>query len=205
MEKIKDFFYAISDLILTAVILIAMTAAFFSLLSPYFSKNLDFKSIILSMENDKSDQDSQTPVKPAKNEIMPEDDKLSSGQKSEEMDNNETSENLETGEKPETTASENVQGQEQNNQAGKSNAQNTSAGETSQSQTPAKTVKLTVPDGASSEKVAEILYDNGFIKSKEDYTEYLIKSKNDTKLRAGTFELKTGSSYEELTKTLMGK
>lgn len=69
----------------------------------------------------------------------------------------------------------------------------------------AHTVTVTVPEGASSQKIAEILKDNGVIESKTLFMLRLRFSEYNGKLQYGTFKLDTDAPGSEIIKTLATK
>lgn len=67
------------------------------------------------------------------------------------------------------------------------------------------TVTITVPEGASTNKIAEILKDNGVINSKTLFMVRLRFSEYNGKLQYGTFNFDTDDSATEIIKTLATK
>ena len=63
-------------------------------------------------------------------------------------------------------------------------------------------VKVNIPSGSLPGKIGIILEEKGLIASKDDFVEKSQELKLDTKLRSGDFEIKEGSSVEEILKII---
>ena len=63
---------------------------------------------------------------------------------------------------------------------------------------PAKEVSVTIPSGATSEDVAVILQNHGLIEDSVAFNEYILAQNQATRLRSGTFTLRTGWSEGEI-------
>jgi len=61
-----------------------------------------------------------------------------------------------------------------------------------------KEVSFTVPNGSSAGKIADLLIQAGFVEDKAAFIAKLKELKADTKLKAGTFTITTGSTMEEI-------
>lgn len=57
---------------------------------------------------------------------------------------------------------------------------------------------LTIPKGMSSDSVAELLYQKGFVDSARSFNQYLIDRKMDRIIRSGDKVIPDGASYEEI-------
>ena len=57
---------------------------------------------------------------------------------------------------------------------------------------------LTIPKGMSSDAVAELLYQKGFVDSARSFNQYLIDRKMDRIIRSGDKVIPDGASYEEI-------
>ncbi len=68
-----------------------------------------------------------------------------------------------------------------------------------------KDVSIIIPGGSTGSKVAQILQDNGLIRDKNEFLKVLNDGNLGSKLRAGTFVIKSGSSIPEIMKVLTGK
>lgn len=75
-----------------------------------------------------------------------------------------------------------------------------------QPQTPAEPsgvkVKIEIPAGSLPGKIGAILQEAGVINSSRDFLAKAVELKLDTKLKAGTYSIVKGSSYEEILKIL---
>lgn len=65
-----------------------------------------------------------------------------------------------------------------------------------------KIVKITIPEGSLPSKIASILESNKLISSKNDFIQKAIELKLDTKLKSGEYEIKSGSTLEEILKII---
>ena len=89
-----------------------------------------------------------------------------------------------------------------------SNASSTSATATTQASTTEATtasstpVSITVEEGESSNDVAEKLEKAGLIKSAQEFVDYLTSKNIADKIWTGTFEIKPGSSNEEIARAI---
>lgn len=68
-----------------------------------------------------------------------------------------------------------------------------------------KTVSITIPSGASGDKIARILKNNGVINDTTAFLQVVSKLGLGSNLRAGTFTLNTTMTYEEVANKLAGK
>lgn len=59
-------------------------------------------------------------------------------------------------------------------------------------------ISFTVSAGESSDTVAFNLYKAGIIDDATAFNRYMVKNGYDSRLRAGTFQIKTGSSYDDV-------
>ena len=65
-----------------------------------------------------------------------------------------------------------------------------------------ESVDVTVTRGMTSEKISRLLQDSGIIDDAKDFDKWLKKNNYSNKLHVGTFTLKKGMSYEDITKKL---
>ncbi len=70
--------------------------------------------------------------------------------------------------------------------------------------TEGKIVKITIPPGSLPSKIGSILESNGLV-SKTEFVQKAQELKLDTKLKSGSFEIKTGSSAEDIVKLIADK
>lgn len=66
-------------------------------------------------------------------------------------------------------------------------------------------VTITVSGGMSSETISGLLEDAGLVDSASKFNRFLVEKGYDMKLETGSFEIKTGMSYEEIAKILTTK
>ncbi|WP_312907692.1 hypothetical protein [Tissierella praeacuta] len=67
-----------------------------------------------------------------------------------------------------------------------------------------KVIKITIPSGSLPSKIGSILESNG-LASKIEFVQKAQELKLDTKLKSGDYEIKAGSSVEEIVKLIAGK
>ncbi len=65
-------------------------------------------------------------------------------------------------------------------------------------------VTITIARGSASETAAAILKNAGLITDAVDFNNYMIKNGYDRRIHPGTFEIKAGSTYEEICKIIAG-
>lgn len=71
-----------------------------------------------------------------------------------------------------------------------------------------KTVEIMtveIAQGMWSTKIANYLESIGMVKNAEEFDAYLTDNEYATKIRAGTFEIQKGASYEEIAKAITGQ
>ncbi|MBN2898165.1 MAG: endolytic transglycosylase MltG [Clostridia bacterium] len=68
-----------------------------------------------------------------------------------------------------------------------------------------KTVEFVVPSGMLASKIIQKLEDEGLIDSKSEFTQRLSERKLDSKLRSGTFNLSTDMNYDQIINKLTGQ
>lgn len=64
-------------------------------------------------------------------------------------------------------------------------------------------VSFTISSGESSDTVAFNLYKAGLVENASDFNRYMVNNNYDSRLRAGTYSLKSGMSYDEIMKVLV--
>lgn len=73
----------------------------------------------------------------------------------------------------------------------------------SQKPTAPKPFTLTIKDGMSTADVAKELENAGIVSSARDYATFLVETGYHTKVRSGTYQLKQGMSFKQITKVLV--
>ncbi|MFY4776343.1 endolytic transglycosylase MltG [Metabacillus sp. RGM 3146] len=66
-----------------------------------------------------------------------------------------------------------------------------------------KPFTLTIKDGMSTADVAKELENAGIVSSARDYATFLVETGYHTKVRSGTYQLKQGMSFKQITKVLV--
>lgn len=70
---------------------------------------------------------------------------------------------------------------------------------------PTKEIIMTIKFGATSEDVAEVLYECGYIESIESFNRYMSSNAYNRKVRTGEKVIQAGSTYEEIARILLTK
>ena len=178
MEKFKDVIYEISDLIFGFVVLIFIIVISTYQLHGWFNismpKNLD--QIIATSNNEEfSSPENESPQSDL-NSIP--DDSLTSEENSEALTNTE----------------EEISGQSLNEEA--------NIDEPTNQETLISLRNITIASGSSSDMVANALYENSIINSKDEFISRLIDLKSETKIKAGIFQIPSDSTLDEVIKII---
>lgn len=198
LEKIKDFFYNISDLLLAALIFIIIVVIFVANMGPFFAGSLPDEVFGINISFMKQDDSANKTSLAKKNDPPVKKEEKAPIEKTDDRLNEKTEE-LNEAEKPEENTGAIENPPEENNAA----SQNPPVQNNPPAQQTAS-VTITIPKGADSSKVADILLNGGVISNKDEYLKYLAQNGLDTKLRAGTFTVNPNSGIEDITKTLTG-
>ena len=70
-------------------------------------------------------------------------------------------------------------------------------------QTSGKEISFTINSGMSSGKVAELLVVVGLIEDEDDFNNYIVKAGKASIIRAGSYSIPQGASYEEILKKII--
>lgn len=65
-----------------------------------------------------------------------------------------------------------------------------------------ETIRITIPSGSTGSKIGEILAEAGLVESKEVFLKTVTAMKKDTKLQTGSFDIPKGASPEEIVKII---
>ncbi|WIV13855.1 hypothetical protein [Proteiniborus sp. MB09-C3] len=181
VEKMKDFLYDATDYVLILVIIVGVVAVIGWRLDILFAKDMD-KSVA---DHDKA------PITdaPSNNDNNHNDDENAAKNDTDDNDSEDSVDN----------SSEAKDNQESNNNGSESDNkdENTDA-ETNTDEI----ITFKIPSGSFPPAIANILLEKGLIDNKMDF---LIKSqelKLDTKLKSGEFNIKKGTSLEEIIRIL---
>ena len=178
MDKLKDFIYEISDLIFGGAVLLIIILISTYQLHGWFNislpENIE-KIIPISTGNDLNSTETNTEI--AQNNSSSEDTN-----KVPEASNDATNEN-------EAPKEDNT-----NNTSSDTQTENKSA------QAEVTIRNISIAPGSSSDKVANALYENNIISSKENFISRLIELNAETKIKAGTFRIPSNASLDEVIK-----
>ncbi len=177
VEKIKDFLYDATDYVLILVIIVGVAAVIGWRLDILFAKDMDKPG----SDHDKS---------PITDVAI--DNKDNNGTEKDNTDSN-TNENI--NDETDNKVDENI-----DNNSGNSNADGNANTDVKTDTEEIITIKI--PNGSLPPTIANILLEKGLIENK---MEFLMKSqelKLDTRLKSGEYNIKKGTSLEELIRTL---
>ncbi len=122
-------------------------------------------------------------------------DNAANSQQTESASNNDTEQNTQTT-ATSTDTTNNTQSSATNNDT--ANNEQAPAPEP-QPETPKVQGKtIVIPGGSDSDRVAEILYNEGFVDSSVGFNQYLVESGQDRRIRSGTKVIPEGASYEQI-------
>lgn len=107
---------------------------------------------------------------------------------------NNANQNTQTSQNTQTNTSQNTQN---TNQTSTQN-QNTQANANQNTQNKGAVRNITIAPGSTAKSIANALKNNGLISDEKEFVQKLINSGNDTKLKAGTFSIKQGSTQDEI-------
>jgi hypothetical protein len=196
-EKVKDFFYDISDVLLSIVIIAVMFYTISWKLSDTMSYTPQFNLPFMSSE---AEAEAPPTVEPTDTtHVAVEDDTPSVTDGTSDSDLNDT------GEVIDMAPSENTESDP---------GSSTPTTETSQAAKPeseninvitAKEISFIVPSGMLASKIIQKLEDEGLIDDRAAFTKRLSERKLDSKLRSGTFQLSTDMTYDQIINKLTGQ
>lgn len=219
MNKLKDFLYNISDILLSIIILGIIIVSFWYVVGGFFVDNLPYNMgsyinlPVSSMAKDmKSFERAEIEEKNAVLDEKTSDDidiPVISDMNLDEIPSETDDENAATTVKNDESRAEKTPISEEIvdkklNEISKEPPKTPEKSQTSQenpSQISSNTkVNITISAGDTSEDVAKILYENGVVKDKNSFLSYLINNKLDTKLPSGKFTMEKNMSDEDAAK-----
>lgn len=199
MEKIKDFIYETSDILLGFIVLAMIIFVFTYELKEFFSFDMIVPlSVSIESEENISSEEPVSATRP--NEIAA----------SEPIPTNQIVVDKSTESKP-MTSSEITPTKDPFSASGEGIQEEPAPQTTNQieqtQQDPqlnptTSSVKIIIPSGSASEVIADLLYKSNLIRSQQEFLNYITSKKLDTKLKAGTFTIPGESSLEEVVKIL---
>lgn len=199
MEKIKDFIYETSDILLGLIVLALIIFVFTYELKEFFS----FDMIVPLSASVESDEITATEKPVSENKpITASESKSKPSDPAPSTEPNSTEQNI---------PSETIPSEDSTNASGEGIQEEPipqTIEQTEQTQqdpsltSNSSSFKITIPSGSSSDMIADLLYKNNVIHSQQEFLNYIISKKMDTKLKAGTFTIPQGSSLEEVIRIL---
>lgn len=169
MNKLKDFLYEVSDLILAAIILTFMLSVVGWQLYGWFTPQ-DF-----SIDYNKPEEIVIT---------IPKEDSISNDSKTIDTSN--------------STTSSNESNQDQSKQVETPPAESTNTKNNQIIQEENTLISFSISNGDSGYKIDSKLLDLGLIKQKGDFVNKIIELKLDSKIKIGDYQIKKGSSIEDI-------
>lgn len=201
MEKLKDFIYEISDIILGMIVLALIIFVFTYELRDFF--NFDMitpltSSVDTADSQDETEQNTVTTPEATSSDIakQPENTEQSVAETPPT-----SSESASTSSTNKPDSSQEVKDPAEGVQSEPTPTTTTPVEQTQSESTLTTTsspVKIIIPPGSASDVIADLLHKSGIIQSQADFLNYLQNKKLDTKLKAGTFTIPAGSSLEEI-------
>lgn len=201
MKKIidwfKDLFYNITDYALILCVIVVIAAILIWRFNILFNLSVEKDSIAQETPNieitDNLNNENQNDIN---NENQ--DNEQSNDDNNNPTDtstNNQEQENNEGNEDNEESDNQENQDSDNSNNDSSNNSENTGDEESTE-------ITFNIPSGSFPNKIAEILLENGLIDDKTVFLNRCSELKLDTKLKAGDFTIKKGTSLDEIIKTL---
>ncbi|BEP28069.1 MltG/YceG/YrrL family protein [Helicovermis profundi] len=207
MEKIKDFLYDISDIVVSLLII----AAIFTIVTWKISTSLDLPEISVAQSTNTLVAENNEPASNNKSEenlidVITVDNTDSSTKDSTKADDSSSeTTNISTQNDTEKTNSENLDAKpdmtSDKNTSTESNDTSTNVTTTKA----ASVVKIHIKSGTSGYGIAKLLKQNGLIDNTTTFIKRVEELKLGVSLRAGDFNLKTDMTLDEMIHTLVGK
>lgn len=195
MEKLKDFFYDISDTLLSILIVAVMFYTISWKLSDTMSYSPSFDIPFISSSADEVIPEAK-PIDTSNIAIT--DDTKTVTRPEPTVDTGESEGEFIDMTAPSTQTQEAPPSEVPTPEAAKPEGQTI---EVIQS----KEVNFIVPSGMLASTIIQQLVDEGLIKDKSSFTSRLAERKLDSKLRSGTFKLRTDMSYDQIINKLTGQ
>lgn len=208
MEKIKDFIYNTSDILIGLCIIVVVLWAVNSQLHPWFpydentAASLHPKDIFVSIFFGKSKQDDSSLSKYSETAaaITSADESLI---KIDATTPNDTEDNKQTIQTMPDTSSANSSDFSSSNSSEHSETNKTQPNAPSVAPSSnKKSVSITISSGSNSTSVADTLYQNNLISDKAAFLKHIRLSGADTKIMAGTFQIPADSTPDEIIKLI---
>lgn len=191
IEKIKNFLYDISDMVLSLLIIALIFYAVSWKISDTLSPDTDISKNVTT-ESEKETPDKETEV--AKTETTPSESTTPSTTEGETADTTTPPTETETPTDPKETTDTQTE----------DNKPETPA----TNKTPEKSAEMvifTVESGSSGYSIGKSLEEKGFVNSADDFTKRIIELGVDNKLKAGDFKISTSDSLDVIIDVLIGK
>ncbi len=190
LEKIKDILYDLSDFLLMFVIVAVIILSISSIMSSTFGIDLQNNA----STNIAKDKVSKVDKEPNTEVTKPKEDEKTNSEETDNTADNQTDSSNTTDEKDKkdnnATTTDNTTTNQENNED--STTDNTTAnGEK-------KEITFTITQGTTPRDLSKSLKDQNIISDSQKFLLLLVEKKLDTKIRTGTFKLKTNMTNQEV-------
>lgn len=197
LEKVKDFFYDISDVLLSIVIIAVMFYTISWKLSDTMSYTPQFNLPFMSSEAEANEPPAIEPDDTT--HIAVDDNSTVVG----EVTN--PSNSVDDGEVIDMTPVDNTTSEPSDSTSETANSEAAKPESDSINVITSKEISFIVPSGMLASKIIQKLEDEGLIDDKTAFTQRLSERKLDSRLRSGTFQLSTDMTYDQIINKLTGQ
>lgn len=208
MEKIKNFLYDISDLLISALIIIIMFSALYYKLNTSISNNNIFNFITITKKNNinnENEDNIDSTINIDINNDNTNDKNLNNDTKNNENEINNSIDNNVNNDNNENISDSDIKEQNVDNENNISdNKDNMNKNNTDGENVENNIVEdnpyfvITIPAGSSGKKIANILVQNGVIQDSTSFLNELNKMNLSSRLRAGKFSVKKNMTNKQV-------
>lgn len=194
LEKVKDFFYDISDVLLSIVIIAVMFYTISWKLSDTMSYTPHFNLPFMSSESEANEPPAIEPDDTT--HIAVDNDSAVIGGNTDAVDD---------GEVIDMTPIDNTTSEPPDNTSETTSSEAAKPESDSINVITSKEISFIVPSGMLASKIIQKLEDEGLVDDKTAFTQRLSERKLDSKLRSGTFQLSSDMTYDQIINKLTGQ
>lgn len=194
LEKVKDFFYDISDVLLSIVIIAVMFYTISWKLSDTMSYTPHFNLPFMSSESEANEPPAIEPDDTT--HIAVDNDSAVIGGNTDAVDD---------GEVIDMTPIDNTTSEPSDNTSETTSSEAAKPESDSINVITSKEISFIVPSGMLASKIIQKLEDEGLVDDKTAFTQRLSERKLDSKLRSGTFQLSSDMTYDQIINKLTGQ
>ncbi len=201
LEKIKDILYDLSDFLLMFVIVAVIILSISSIMSSTFGIDLQNNASTNIAKDKVSKVDEDKVEKPNTEVTTPKEDEKTNSDETDNSVDNQTDNSNQPDKKDnkdnEGTTTDNTTTNEENNEG--NTTDNTTTNEENTE------VVFTISQGTTPRDLAKSLKDKKVISDSQKFLLLLVEKKLDTKIRTGTFKLKTNMTNQEVLDVIFKK